>query len=342
MGPTGEALRVLQVHPTRRCNLRCLHCYSASGPEVREEVPLAPLLATVEAAAAEGYNVLGCSGGEPVLYPHLAALLGHARGLGMLTTVTSNGMLLDEARLGVLAGRISVLAISLDGKPESHDLMRGRMGAFASMEANLPFVRASKIPFGFIFTLTQQNLHELEWVTEFAIAQGASLLQIHPLEIAGRAAETLSGRNPDAFEDTAAYLVVERLRATYGEAISFQLDLLHREVAEAEPARVLAADLEHEESLPFSELVSPLVLEADGTLVPVQYGFSRAFALGSMLQDDLHTLAARWRKDRLPAFRALCKEALVDLKEGSPLPFRNWYEVLSRRARLASDLHSVV
>jgi sulfatase maturation enzyme AslB (radical SAM superfamily) len=342
MGPTGEALRVLQVHPTRRCNLRCLHCYSASGPEVREEIPLAPLLATVESAAIEGYNVLGCSGGEPVLYSHLAELLSHARALGMITTVTSNGMLLDEARLEALAGRTSVLAISLDGKPESHDLMRGRMGAFAAMEANLPAVRASKIPFGFIFTLTQQNLHELEWVTEFAIAQGAALLQIHPLEIAGRAAETLSSNGPDAFEGTAAYLVVERLRSTYGCAISFQLDLLHREVAESEPSRVLAADLDHEESRPLSDLLSPLVLEADGTLVPVQYGFSRAFALGSIHQDDLSTLAARWRQERLPAFRALCREALSDLKEGSPLPFRNWYEVLARRARMATNVPSAV
>ena len=25
--------RILQIHPTRRCNLRCLHCYSLSGPE---------------------------------------------------------------------------------------------------------------------------------------------------------------------------------------------------------------------------------------------------------------------------------------------------------------------
>ncbi len=31
---------VLQVHPTRRCNLTCIHCYSDSGPQARDEIPL--------------------------------------------------------------------------------------------------------------------------------------------------------------------------------------------------------------------------------------------------------------------------------------------------------------
>lgn len=334
MGPTGESLRVLQVHPTRRCNLRCLHCYSASGPEVREELPLAPLLAAVESAAAEGYTVLGCSGGEPVLYPYLPELLAQARALGMLTTVTSNGMLLDEARLELLAGKVSVLAISLDGMPESHDRMRSRGGAFDAMKANLPGVRASGVPFGFIFTLTQHNLHELDWVAAFAEEQGARLLQIHPLEAAGRGA-SLDGATPDAREGTAAFLEVERLQARYAGRLAFQLDLLHREAAELEPDRVLAMTLEHEADRPFSDLVSPLILEADGTLVPVQYGFPRTYALGSILEEDLRALALRWRRDRLPAFRALCRAALADLREGSVLPFRNWYEVLARRARAA-------
>ena len=30
----------------------------------------------------------------------------------------------------------------------------------------------------------------------------------------------------------------------------------------------------------FSELVSPLVIEADGQVVPIEYGFARAYALG--------------------------------------------------------------
>src|SRR3954447_10697746 len=111
MSLTGSR-RFLQIHPTRRCNLSCLHCYSSSGPDQREELPLGMLRGALDDAAAAGYNVASMSGGEPTLYPGLASLLDHARGLGMRTTVTTNGMLLEGRRLDDLRGRVDVLAIS--------------------------------------------------------------------------------------------------------------------------------------------------------------------------------------------------------------------------------------
>src|SRR6266567_880068 len=113
MAPTGDSYRVLQIHPTRRCNLCCLHCYSASGPQERDTLSIALLRGAVEDAAKEGYTIAGISGGEPLLYGSLPELLEHAHQCGMITTVTSNGMLLDERRLARLQGRADLLAISL-------------------------------------------------------------------------------------------------------------------------------------------------------------------------------------------------------------------------------------
>ena len=55
---------VLQVHPTRRCNLTCAHCYSDSGPRAGDEMPLEVLEDLVTDAA--GYEVT-FSQGCPVL-----------------------------------------------------------------------------------------------------------------------------------------------------------------------------------------------------------------------------------------------------------------------------------
>src|ERR1051325_1619394 len=109
MGPTGETYRVLQLHPTRRCNLRCRHCYSSSGPEERDELDVALLCEALSDAQAEGYTVAGFSGGEPLLYKPLRTALEHARTCGMTTTVTSNGMLLDAQRLEILQGTVCLL-----------------------------------------------------------------------------------------------------------------------------------------------------------------------------------------------------------------------------------------
>lgn len=59
------ASRIVQVHPTRLCNLRCLHCYSASGPEVRGELEVGFLCDALAGASALGYTAMTLSGGEP-------------------------------------------------------------------------------------------------------------------------------------------------------------------------------------------------------------------------------------------------------------------------------------
>ena len=85
---------------------------------------------------------------------------------------------------------------------------------------------------------------------------------------------------------------------------------------------------------PLGELLSPLVLEPDGTLVPVHYGFDRRFALGNVKETAFRTCADRWRRELDGDFRALCREELAELLDGDDdeLPVSNWYERLGRRA----------
>ena len=334
MGPTGTA-RILQIHPTRRCNLRCLHCYSSSGPEERDALPAALLKEALTDARAEGYSVAGFSGGEPLLYESLGEVLQHARECGMVTTVTSNGMLLDQKRLQMLSGRADLLAISLDGIPESHNRMRGSDRAFEVMEARLEGVRQAGIPFGFIFTLTQQNLHELEPVAAFAKEQGARLLQIHPLEETGRARETLSGFQPD--EERSAYALLEslRLQRELGDGLRVHVDLFDRAVLQSRPELVFAEDIpENTLESPLAELISPLIIQTDGSVVPLQYGFAAKYALGSLYEASLPELAGEWRQRVFPQFRQLSRRVFQESVNPDILPFFNWYEVIAREARL--------
>jgi MoaA/NifB/PqqE/SkfB family radical SAM enzyme len=338
MGPTGERHRVFQIHPTRRCNLRCLHCYSLSGPAERDALDLSLLRDALTDAAAEGYTVAGFSGGEPTMYRPLVEALAHAKGCGLTTTVTSNGMLLTRRRLDALAGHLDLLAISLDGVPESHNRMRASDVAFERMAARLEDVRRSGIRFGFIFTLTQRNLHELDWVAGFALEQGAGLLQIHPLEEVGRAREVLAGERPDAIESTFAHLEALRIQELAGERMFVQLDVVDTRLLLAHPERVFAAEGggEPHAATPLARLVSPLVLEADGTLVPVEHGFPRHFAVGSLNEARLRDLAAAWRAERLADFRALCQAVHEELTTSCDLPFSNWYDAIAARAEQAA------
>jgi MoaA/NifB/PqqE/SkfB family radical SAM enzyme len=281
-------------------------------------------------ARNEGYTVVSVSGGEPLMYRPLIELLDRAHACGALTTVTTNGMLLTARRLQQLVGRLDLLAISLDGPPASHNRMRASPHAFSQMASRLEGLRSSGIPFGFIFTLTQQNVHELQWVADFAVEQGARLLQIHPLEEVGRARKLLAGHRPDQLESAYAFIEVARIRELYRDDLTVQLDLVHGDLLRSHPERAYAT--ESDPDAPLAELVSPLVIDASGLVVPLQYGFSPAFAFGNLHDSQLGELAQRWRHEKFAAFAAICKAAFEDATAAVELPIANWYEVVSARA----------
>lgn len=329
-GPCGRRFRILQIHPTRRCNLRCRHCYSLSGPEQRDELAVDALRDAITDASSAGYEIAGFSGGEPLLYEPLPTLLRHAQDRGMFTTVTTNGMHFSSRRLDILRGCLNLVAVSLDGVPASHNRLRASERAFDTMEAKLPLLRQSGIPFGFIFTLTRHNLHELDWVANFALGQGARLLQIHPLESVGRAALEMGSDRPDEVEDAYAYLETMRLQETIGGRMYIQLDLFDRDAILAEPSRVFASeDSAEPQSELLADLVSPLVIEPDGTVAPIRYGFAREFVLGNLKTNRLPRLARTWVADRYPAFRDLCRRVFATVSRPAELPFFNWYEVVA-------------
>ena len=307
-----------------------MHCYSESAPEERGELDSALLVGALSDAAAEGYTVAGFSGGEPTMYGPLAGLLEHAHSCGMRTTVATNGTLLGTRVLGRLRGRVDVLAISLDGTPESHNRVRASATAFRQMADRLDGVRASGIPFGFIFTLTQHNLAELEWVAAFALAQGARLLQIHPLEEVGRARRLLAGQRPDGIENSYAHLEALRIQELCGDRMRVQLDVIDTRALPEHRSHVYADDLaDGNADAPLGELLSPLVIEPDGTVVPLEYGFSRQFALGNLHHAGLAELANVWRREQLNAFRGVCRVVYDRLTTSDEPPFLNWYDAIA-------------
>jgi MoaA/NifB/PqqE/SkfB family radical SAM enzyme len=84
-------LSSLWAEITGQCQLTCLHCYAASGPEGTHGTMTAGDWERVLAEAASlGARLVCFIGGEPCLHPDLPRLVRHALGLGMATEVFSN------------------------------------------------------------------------------------------------------------------------------------------------------------------------------------------------------------------------------------------------------------
>ncbi len=335
--PVGD-FNVLQIHPTRRCNLRCHHCYSSSAPNERDSLPLAILQGALIDARAEGFDVVSISGGEPLLYSDLPKLLESACKEGFQTSITTNGILLNKQRLAALRDHLHLVAISLDGHPSSHNRVRNSPSAFEKMAANLAQLRDSGIPFGFIFTLTQFNLDELEWVTEFAIQQEARLLQIHPLDETGRAADLMVGEAPDKMELAYAFLESVRLQAEAPDSLLIHLDVIDIDYVRENPHRFYAKSLPKDPTtIPFTDIVSPLVIEPDGTISPVQYGFASQFTIGNLHKVSLAKALNEWKAAKARVFTNMAKEVHMHIKEPCKTPFVYWYTLLNEQANRYAD-----
>ena len=121
--------RIIHLHPTRLCNLACLHCYSESNPQQRTALDPEVLSSALAALRAEGYAQVSLSGGEPLVYAPLRTIVARSRALGYRVTMISNGLLVTERVDDVLA-QLDGIAISFDGLEETHNALRGRPDAF--------------------------------------------------------------------------------------------------------------------------------------------------------------------------------------------------------------------
>jgi Fe-coproporphyrin III synthase len=325
-------VRILQIHPTRFCNLRCAHCYSSSGPEERGELGAPLLRQAIGDAAPLGYNALTVSGGEPLLYAGLPALCQEAHIHGMAVTLVTNGTRLTERRLDRLAGLVDSIAISIDGRPERHNRFRRAPGAFEIMARRLRLLRRSRIPFGFVFTLMKENLIDLQWAADFAVSQGAAGLQIHPLERHGRASTQFAGHALPQAQMATASIVAGCLRDIHRGELEIDFDALNWYSLPIEPAEIA----EWRTGLlrgvrVLGEIVSPLVIEADGTVVPLRYGFVRALSFGNLYQLRLRDMAAEWVRSRASSFCDVYRSVLEEVC-ASDRVFANVGELLSEEA----------
>ncbi|BBO82271.1 radical SAM protein [Desulfosarcina ovata] len=113
-------MRVIEIHPTHRCNLKCLHCYSAGHSNSAEDLIPEDIEGFFREAAELGYNFVGVSGGEPLLWDGLYAFLHDVRELGFSTAITTNGTLIDESSVKQLRDHVGLVSVSVDGPPEQH------------------------------------------------------------------------------------------------------------------------------------------------------------------------------------------------------------------------------
>jgi len=160
----------LQWHITDRCNLNCKHCYRES---IKEELKFAELKDIFDNFInflnyIKKKGRIQFSGGEPLLSRHIFTLCELAFKMKLDIRILSNGTVGDRLffkRLKEVGVR--VLQISVEGRSESHDYIRGEGSLSKALEC-ARLAKEAGLSITFAMTVTKDNYKDIPEVLSMA------------------------------------------------------------------------------------------------------------------------------------------------------------------------------
>ncbi|HIW77708.1 MAG TPA: radical SAM protein, partial [Candidatus Bilophila faecipullorum] len=178
---------------TRRCNLKCVHCYAqAVDPDGQDEISTEQGKAIIDDLAAYGAPVMLFSGGEPLVRRDLPELASHATQKGMRAVISTNGTLITKEKARELkAINLSYVGISLDGAEEIHDKFRGVPNSFKKALEGVENCKAEGLKVGLRFTINKRNVVEIPKVFKLLRELEVPRICFYHLVYSGRGSEMI-------------------------------------------------------------------------------------------------------------------------------------------------------
>lgn len=229
-----SCLQQVTLVVTEDCNLRCNYCiyggsYEGSRVHSPRQMSLETARASVDYFAAHSDSsepplALGFYGGEPLLrFDFIKEIVAYGRARlshPVLFTVTTNGTLLNEARIRFLHQHDFSIVVSIDGPPEVHDRNRrfknGGTGSSATVLRNLrrlkdfdPVYARTMVTANMVLTSPVDLIALDQFVSELGIRPRISVLQTFGSALAEQMAPHAQGRTTG----------VKRLMEKYASAV---------------------------------------------------------------------------------------------------------------------------
>ncbi len=179
---------VVVWNTTRRCNLKCVHCYSHSEDKTYQgELSFDEGKALIDDLSDFGSPVILFSGGEPLIRKDILELIRYAVSKGRRAVVSTNGTLID-AGMAVKLKEIglSYVGISLDGLRETHDSFRGFKGTFDRAMQAIDNCREVGLKVGLRFTINRRNYEDIPGIFDLVEDRDIPRICFYHLVYAGR------------------------------------------------------------------------------------------------------------------------------------------------------------
>ncbi len=185
-GSTGAKILIWNI--TGKCNLACQHCYNRSDKFNESGLPKGVLLKVIPSLKKLGVKSVILSGGEPLLRSDVFDIAHALKKENIMTSLSSNGTLINAGNIGEINENFDYVGISLDGDEETHDKFRGIAGAFKKASNAVNLCKENGVKAGLRFSLTKFNCDKLDYFIDLALKFKVPKIYISHLVYSGKGA----------------------------------------------------------------------------------------------------------------------------------------------------------
>src|SRR5579859_102844 len=189
------------VEITRRCNLRCPHCFVEGGIARSSELTTKRIYSLLDEWAEMGVFSVVITGGEPSVHRDFLSIVNYAWELGFVIGIASNAVPLTDRVLAQIPHDDVIVSVSLDG---IHDQGKYKDESdFSYVTRRLLEIRERGFNTSIMTTTTHDNVRDLNKIITWAVDHDISLRSV-PFVPMGRGARYRELANTTADVDLAA------------------------------------------------------------------------------------------------------------------------------------------
>ena len=181
----------ISMNLTKKCNLRCIQCFSDSGECLAPELSTEDMYRLFDSMREVGTFYICLGGGEPFTREDLFEILQYGKEKQIAISIVTNSLLLTEEKLNKLNDLdVDYLWVSFEGLKENHERLRG-IGTFDKTIEKLKLIKEKyKGKTALRMSINKYNIKDMEGILKLAEIYDFDLVRFTPLLSFGRAKDT--------------------------------------------------------------------------------------------------------------------------------------------------------
>lgn len=170
---------IVNLEITNSCNLNCIFCRAEANKHLDNNLSKDEIINLFTDLKSLGIKYLSLTGGEPLIRKDFEEIAKMANIMGFKLSLSTNGTLIKRIPIDILK-LFNPIRISLDGSvSEVHDSIRRVNGAYNQTIEAITYLISIGIYPTIRFTITKNNLHELDALIKLSSQLGIKKMKIN-------------------------------------------------------------------------------------------------------------------------------------------------------------------